>query len=613
VGSLALGFAKTREESSGAQSDESRTAVVAQNCQRAVAGRRVGLRSDVARFAAATVLRAAWKSASLRRAILAYLLFRAADSGVWIALLVYAFDHGGATSVLVVVLVQIVPCVIFSPLFGAVADYVRPSRMLKVSYAAQTAAIVGVCVAAGLQAPVAVVFLLASMASLVMSTVRPSHAALLPGIVRTPDELTAANVMGGWVDGAANLIGPGLAGALYAVGGVSLSLGVMGTLTFVSWAVVMALRGPTAAVALQGVDEERSRYLHRSDRFSDRIHRTLRSIGARVQTNLRQSLRGSQMVDLLILHTFYYVVVGALDLLCVLLAFRYLHLGPGGPGLLNSAVGAGGLLAGVLIVFLVGRRRLVGILTVSIAVALGALGLIGAWRNVGSTIVLVIVVGAGGAVFDTTSQTLTQRAAPPDSIAGSFSIREALANLGLALGVVLVRVVVSLAGLKAALLAPAVVGAILLVVRWHRLRAIDDAAIVPQVQIQLLRSLPLFAALPMQTLEGLAHRLTLELAPRGSNVITEGEPGDCYYCVADGRLSVVRKGRLVQTLTRGDGFGEMALLRNVPRQATVTADSDSVLYRLDTRSFLEMISSFPTASALAESVIFGYGDGEEAT
>jgi hypothetical protein len=487
--------------------------------------------------------------------------------------------------------------------------------MLKVSYAAQTAAIAGVCVAAGLGASVVVVFLLASMTSLIMSTVRPSHAALLPGIVRTPDELTAANVMGGWVDGAANLIGPGLAGVLYALGGVSLALGVMGALTFVSWAVVMSVRGPTAAVLLQDVDEARSPYPHRSDRLtlvSARTRRTLRSLGPRVRANLRQSLRGSQMLDLLILHTFYYVIVGALDLLCVLLAFRYLHLGPGGPGLLNSAVGAGGLLAGVLIVFLVGRRRLVGILTVSIAVALGALGLIGAWRNVGSTIVLVTVVGVGGAVFDTTSQTLTQRAAPPDSIAGSFSIREALANLGLALGVVLVRVVVSLAGLKAALFAPAVVGAILLVVRWRRLRAIDDAAVVPQVQIQLLRSLALFAALPMQTLEGLAHRLTLELAPRGVNVITEGEGGDCYYCVADGRLSVVRKGQLVQTLNRGDGFGEMALLRNVPRQATVTADSDSMLYRLDKRSFLEMISSFPTASAFAEAVIFGYGDGEEA-
>jgi MFS family permease len=567
----------------------------------------------VARFhAVATVFRSALKNSALRRTSFAYLFSRAADSGVWIAFLVYAFRHGGATSVVLMVLVQIVPCVVLFPFFGALADYVRPSRMLKFNYAAQTAAITGVAVAAGLGASVAVVFLLASLTSLAMSTARPSHAALLPGIVRTPEELTAANVMGGWADGAANLVGPGLAGIFYAVGGASLALGVMAALTFVSLAAVVGVVGPNAAATLPYVDVT-SGTRHRSRRFAathTTTRRAARTIGTRVRSNMRQTLRGSQMGDLLILHTFYYVVIGALDLLCVVLALSYLRMGSGGPGLLNSAVGAGGLFAGVLIVFLVGRRRLVGILTLSMGVTLGALALIGAWRNVSTTIALVVVVGIGGAVFDTTSQTLTQRAAPSDSIAGSFSIREALANLGLALGVVLVRVALAVAGLKAALFAPALVGSLLLVARWHRLRTIDDAAAVPQVQIQLLRSLSLFAALPIQTIEGLARRLVLVFAPRGSNVITEGDHGDCYYCVADGTLSVTRKGRLVQTLKRGDGFGELALLRDIPRQATVTADSDALLYRLDKRSFLEMISSSPTASSMAEAAIVGYGDGD---
>jgi MFS family permease len=526
---------------------------------------------------------------------------------------VYAFRRGGATWVVLIVLAQLVPCVVFSPLFGGLADYVRPSRMLKISYAAQTAAITGVAVAAALGASVVVVFLLASVTSLTMSTARPSHAALLPGIVRTPEELTAANVMGGWADGAANLVGPGLAGLFYALGGVSLALGIMGSLTLAALAAVVGVGGPNAALTLGPIDVEHSAGRHGSRRLADgaaTTRRTARSLGTRVLSNMRQSFRSSQTVDLLILHTFYYLVVGALDLLCVVLALTYLRMGVGGPGLLNSVMGAGGLLAGILIVLLVGRRRLVGVLTVSMGVTLGALGLIGAWRNVGFTIVLVVVVGVGGAVFDTTSQTLAQRVAPSDSIAGSFAIREALANLGLALGVILVRVAIAVVGLKAALLAPAVVGFLLLAARWRRLRTIDEAAIVPQVQIQLLRSLSLFAALPVQTIEGLAHRLIPVRAPRGSNVITEGEHGDCYYCVADGQLSVRRKGRLVQTLTRGDGFGELALLRDVPRQATVTADSDAMLYRLDKHSFLEMISSSATASSMAEAVIVGYGDGD---
>jgi hypothetical protein len=327
------------------------------------------------------------------------------------------------------------------------------------------------------------------------------------------------------------------------------------------------------------------------------------------RTRLRRSIRqASQMGDLLVLHTFYYVVVGALDLLCVVLALKYLRMGSGGPGLLNSAMGAGGLLAGLLTILLVGSRHLVGVLTVSIGVALGALGLIGAWRNVGLTIALIIVVGFGGLIYDVTSQTLMQRVAPPDSIAGSFMIREALANVGLAVGVIVVRVVIALFGLKAALLAPAVVGCIVIGTLWHKLRTVDDAAVVPQVEIQLLRSLTLFAALPMQTIEGLARRLTPTFVARGVNVITAGDPGDSYYCVADGELSVTRDGLLVNHLIRGDGFGELALLRDVPRQATVTADSDAVLYRLDKSSFLEMISSSPTAALIAETMITEYGN-----
>jgi MFS family permease len=538
------------------------------------------------------VLRAAFRNSILRRVAFAYLLFRAAESGIWIALLVYAYRHGGVTSGMLMMLVQIVPSVVFSPFLGAMADYVPPSRMLKMSYAAQTVAVAGLTAAVELRASVVVVFFLGAVSGLVMTTARPSHAALLPAIVRTPEELTAANVMGGWADGAANLVGPGLAAVFFAVQGAPLALGVMGALTLVSLAALLGVGGPAAAVTFH-TDADRTR---------------VSSVGARFRSNVGQIVRTPQLEDLLILHTFYYVVVGALDLLCVVLALNYLHLGSGGPGLLNAAAGGGGLVAGAIIIFVVGRKRLVGTLTISIAVTLAALGLVGAGRSEGLVIVLFVVVGMGGGVFDTAGQTLMQRSAPPDSIAGTFAIREALANLGLALGAVLVRVAIALGGLKISLVAPAVVGLVLAAALGRRLRSIDKAAVVPQVEIQLLRSLALFAALPMPTIEGLAHRLEPVLVPQGSKIIVEGERGDCYYCVADGELSVTRDGHLVQRVKRGDGFGELALLRDVPRQATVTADTDSVLYRLEKIDFLQMISSSPQASRLAESVIEGYGD-----
>ena len=558
--------------------------------------------------AVARVFRSAFRNSVLRRISIAYFCFRSADSGIWIALLVYAFRYGGATSSMVIALVQIVPGIAFALFLAALADYVRPSRLLCSSYVVLTVSISVIALAMALHAPFAVVCVLASIASLTTNSAKPSHATLLPGIVRTPDELTAANVIGGWADGGSNLVGPGLAGLTYAVGGASLALAVMAALTFVSAAMVARVKGPRAAIALDtGLRDAAGSHPLRGP---SEMWTTLCLVTTSVTTRFRRSIGQSRrMGDLLVLHTFYYVVVGALDLLCVVLALKYLRMGPGGPGLLNSAMGAGGLGAGVVTILLVGWRRLVRVLAVSIGVALAALGLIGAWRSVDLTIALIILVGFGGLLYDVTSQTLMQRVAPPDSIAGSFMLREALANVGLAVGVIVVRVVIALFGLKVALLAPAVLGTIVIGALWHRLRKLDDATVVPQVEIQLLRSLALFAALPIQIIEGLARRLTLRLVAQGVSVITAGEPGDSYYCVADGELSVTRNGLVVNHLSRGDGFGELALLRDVPRQATVTAVSDAVLYRLDKPSFLEMISSSPTAALMAENVIAEYGGG----
>ncbi len=160
---------------------------------------------------------------------------------------------------------------------------------------------------------------------------------------------------------------------------------------------------------------------------------------------------------LLSLHAFYFVLIGAVDLLCVVLAASYLHMGPGGAGYLNAAFGAGALLAGFVTAFLVGRRHLKNTLALSLMLAVAALGLISAIPRVAPAVVLLAAVGLSGAVFDVTGRTLLQRSAPADAIAGLFSILEALMDLGLVLGTVLVQVAMAAGGLRAALLAPAVI------------------------------------------------------------------------------------------------------------------------------------------------------------
>jgi hypothetical protein len=571
----------------------------------------------VQRFhAVVSVFRVAFENPVLRRVGFAYSLFGTAEFGVWITLLVFAYGHGGPSASLLMVLVQLIPCIAVGPFLGAFVDRQRPSHVLRIGYGLQAASMAAVAVAIGLDAPVFLVFTLAPLTSLSLTLTRPPQAALLPAIVRTPDELTAANVMTGWTDAAAALVGPAAVGILIGWRGSGLAIGAMAGLTVISTLLVVRVAGPAAAISSDAVAEVAG-----GDGEAERdavgltsgIRRALATVRMGAGSNLLVAVRNPQIRILLTLHTFYFALIGALDLLCVILALSYLHMGPGGPGFLNAALGGGALLAGFITAFLVGRRHLANTLIVTLSIAVLALALIGAIPRVAPAILLIGTVGLAGAVFDITGRTLLQRSVPSDAIAGSFSILEALMDAGLALGAVLVRVAIAIGGLKAALFAPAVVALLLIAVLWRRIQKIDASATVPQVEIQLLRSISIFAALPAPSLESVARDLEPLTVSQGTVVIKQGEPGDRYYAVADGELSISRHGQILHTISRGDGFGEIALIRDVPRQATVTAMTDASLYTLHKDPFIQAMTGYAAAITAVRTVITRYlGDDDPA-
>jgi predicted MFS family arabinose efflux permease len=547
-----------------------------------------------------SVFRSAFANPTLRRVGSAYALFGSAEFGIWLILLVYAYERGGPSASVVMVLVQLIPCVLLNPFIGSFADRRRPSAVLRAGYGIQATTMAGVAVVVGLHAPDVLVYLLAALASLGLSVTRPAQAALLPAIVRTPDELTAANVMTGWTEGAASLVGPAVAGLVLALSGPAAAVTVMAAMTALSLLLVARVAGPPAAIqaAAAGAD-------------ADPNANTGASITSGVRSNLATAFAHPQLRVLLTLHAFYFVLIGSLDLLCVILALSILHLGAGGAGYLNAALGAGALLAGFVTAFLVGRRHLSRTLTLSLAISVGALAVIAAVPRVAPAFILIATVGLAGTVFDITGRTLLQRAAPPGAIAGSFSILEATTDFGLAAGAVLVRVAIAVGGVRAALLAPAVVAALLIAVLWRQLTRIDATATVPQVEIQLLRSLPIFAALSPPSLEGVARELEAVSVAAGTVVVAQGEPGSCYYAVADGQLTVTRDGQPVGTLGRGEGFGEIALVRQVPRQATVTAVGECLLFSLDKDPFIQTLSGHAAAASAVGAVVARHlGDDE---
>src|SRR5262245_62088874 len=155
-----------------------------------------------------SVLRRALANPALRRVQIAYTGFNAAEYGEWIAVLVYAYGHGGTTTAAVVAAVQLVPCVIAAPVFAGYADRDPPGRVLLVGYVALGVAMVLTAAVMLAGAPPPVVYTAAILAALPFTIIRPTQAALLPSVARTPDELTAANVVSNWAEGVGIVAGP---------------------------------------------------------------------------------------------------------------------------------------------------------------------------------------------------------------------------------------------------------------------------------------------------------------------------------------------------------------------------------------------------------------------
>ncbi len=221
------------------------------------------------------------------------------------------------------------------------------------------------------------------------------------------------------------------------------------------------------------------------------------------------------------------------------------------------------------------------------------------------------MVGLATTVFDVSGRTLLQRSTPSDTVAGLFSVLEALMDAGMALGAVLVQLALALGGIRTALLAPAFAAALLVGALWRRLGRIDDAARVPQVEISMLRAIPIFSPLPAPALEGIARELEPVDVPAGVTLFREGDPGDRYYAVASGLLDIKRAGALLHTAGRGEGFGEIALIRDVPRRATVTARTDASLYAIGKELFIETVTGHVASALAAGRIIADYSGGTD--
>jgi hypothetical protein len=505
----------------------------------------------------------------MRQLILAWTAGIGADWAFLVTTLIVAYDDGGAFAVGLLGLVRMIPATIVA-LVVMIPPGVRGERALLAINAVRLAAALVAAVALAVGLPFAITAVCAGVIGAAGSLVRPTHQAMLPSMARHPDELIAANVGTSTGEGLGTFVGPAIGGAVLLVAGPAAAV-VSAAVLFAGAALAVAtIRIPAAAAAVATVEggaQQRP------------------AIVAGFRTLVEQPAAGMTIVGL----GCQVLARGLLTTLIVVASIELLGLGQGGVGTLNAAIGGGGFVGAALALGLAGRSRLVPIY----ALALSAWGLpiavVGLVPQAPVAVAAMAVLGTSNAILDITAFTLLQRTLPNERRAAVFAFLEGVIGVGIATGGVLAPALVGAVGVRGALV---VTGALLpaaAILTWPWVSRLDREVVLPERQLALLRRVPMFGLLPLTMLERLARALIPVRYAADEVVMREGEPGDRYYIVASGSLQVTSSGRAIGTSGPGDGIGEIALLRQVPRTATVRAIEDSELYALEGPDFVSVI------------------------
>jgi MFS family permease len=428
--------------------------------------------------------------------------------------------------------------------------------------------------------PVEAVYALAALVAVTTTAFQPAQAAILPSLARTPEELTAANVSSSTIESLGFCVGPALGGLLLSVSTVWVVF-VVTACTFLWSALQLTFLLKTAEPPLR---RERTHLLNEAAagfRAIARDHRLRLVVG---------------------LFSAQTLVNGAFTVLIAVSALELLKLGPSGVGYLNAAVGVGGILGGFVSLTLVGHRRLATTFGIAVAGTGGPLLLVGAFPWTGIALVVFALIGLAIIVEDVSGFTLLQRNTPSEVLARVFGVLHSLFYGTVAIGAVLAPVLIDAVGVRWALV---IVGSLLpaLSVLTHASLAKLDAAPSHDRQLELLGSIPIFAPLSPPVLEQLASRLVPVRVRAADEIVRRGEHGDRFYIVAEGEVEVVLDEGPPRREGPGSYFGEIALLRDVPRTATIRAATDAELYALDREDFLGAVTGHAGSAQAAEAVV----------
>ncbi len=526
-------------------------------------------------------LRATLRNRSMVRALAAFCLFGAAEFGTWVALLVYAFLQGGTAEAGVIGLVILIPPVAVAPLASSLGDRMRRDRALGLGYLAEALTCMATGLVLALGSPSIVVYAVALIAACAFTLTRPVHLAILPDLAQRPEELIAGNAASTTLEQLGYFLGPILSAVMLAIRGPGLVFGVLGASLLVSCALTVSLPKPPGEWSGSGESGPKPGILAATRAGLSELHE---NGGAR---------------SLVLLAGAHWLVLGMIEVLVISLAVDVLRMGQSGPGVLLGAAGLGGFVGALATLSLVGRPRLSPVMLAA-ALAIGIpLMIVAAVSMPAAAGILLALSGAGSAFFDVTDRTLVQRFVHDDYLSRVFGLQESTQLAGAGLGSVSAALVVALVGTTGAFVTTGAVMPVLAAVAWRSVRSEESQVAPPGRALQVLRAVKPFDLLAAPKLERVARRLVPVAATDGQVLIREGDPGDRFFVIARGTVGVWKGGTRVAALGAGDYFGEIALLRDVPRTATVIAEGPAELFALEREEFLATVAASRALAAHA--------------
>jgi CRP-like cAMP-binding protein/MFS family permease len=513
----------------------------------------------------------------------------AAEWAHFVALGVFAYHHGGTAFVGLSGLARLLPAGALAPFAASLGDRFPRDRLLLFLLVLEAGALAGSGVAAATGGRMTVL-LLAAVIGMTSTVVRPMVQSILPSLARTSAELVASNGATSTFEGLGVLLGPLIAGAaILIVGPAGVFIGAGVALII---AAVILLRVAVPVQVYGAAPNGRSR----PTASSGSTRTGLAADPARTALAGFGLVAGDPQLRLLVgLSAAQCFVRGCLNVLVVVAAFGALHAGSPGVGYLNAGLGVGALIGAFGATTLSTKR-----LAVSFGVALTLWGapisLVGVLTWLAPAILCLVVIGGANSVEDVAVITLMQRGAADEMLSSVLGVFWGMAMMAVAVGSIVAPAIVRAAGDRSALLLLGLILPVLALLSGRRLVHID-ANFQPSDALGLVDAIPMFAPLSLAIKERLAASLSPVLVTAGTTVIHTGDPGDRLYIVRNGQLAIEQHGVQIARATDGDCIGEIALLHDVPRIASVRAEVDSNLYWLGRDAFLAAITG--SAAALA--------------